>query len=90
MSGSHGTPSPTIGLAFGRVLRRRRLAQSLTQEALAEHAGLSMNYVYLLEHGRRSPSLDTVEAISAALHVRLSALCAEVEAELSDMRAAAK
>ncbi|MDQ2831377.1 MAG: helix-turn-helix domain-containing protein, partial [Chloroflexota bacterium] len=47
--------------AFGALLRRHRLAASLSQEALAERAGLSANAVAALERGRRSaPRPDTV------------------------------
>lgn len=39
--------------AFGALLRRYRLAAGLTQEALAERAGLSGDAVGVLERGAR-------------------------------------
>ena len=39
---------------FGQALRRRRLAAGLSQEELAEQAGLSVRGVRALEAGHRS------------------------------------
>ena len=56
------------GAAFGALLKRHRLAASLSQEALAERAGLSVNAVAALERGRRSaPRPDTVALLATAL-----------------------
>ena len=52
-------------------LRRKAL---LTQEALAEKADLSRNYIGLLESGQRRPSLQTVMQLQKALGVRLQDL----------------
>ncbi|HYW25984.1 MAG TPA: helix-turn-helix domain-containing protein [Terriglobales bacterium] len=54
--------------AFGAVLRRHRLAARLTQEALAERAGLNAKSVSALESGvRRSPYRATVDRLADAL-----------------------
>lgn len=45
---------------FGALLRRHRLRAGLTQEALAERAGLSPRGVIHLERGTRHPYPDTV------------------------------
>ena len=56
--------------AFGALLRRHRIAARLTQEALAERAGLSMKTVSALESGaRRSPYQATVDRLAAALRL---------------------
>jgi transcriptional regulator with XRE-family HTH domain len=53
---------------FGTLLRRYRLLAGLTQEGLAERAGLSLRGVSDLECGlRRVPYPDTVERLIAAL-----------------------
>ena len=44
--------NPTVA-RFGRLLRRHRLTAGLSQEALAERAGLSARSVAALEAGRR-------------------------------------
>ena len=53
---------------FGELLRRYRIAGGLTQEALAEKAGLSVRGVSDLERGlRQSPHADTVRRLAEAL-----------------------
>jgi tetratricopeptide (TPR) repeat protein/transcriptional regulator with XRE-family HTH domain len=53
---------------FAPVLRSFRLAAALTQEALAERAGVSVEAVRTLEGGRRRhPRPATVDALAAAL-----------------------
>jgi transcriptional regulator with XRE-family HTH domain len=66
---------------FGTVLRRRREAAELSQEALAARAGLHRNYVGLLERGLRMPSILVVRQLAAALGTTMSELLAEVEEE---------
>ncbi len=53
---------------FGALLRRHRLAASLTQEALAERAAVSATAIAALERGRRrAPRLSTLRQIARAL-----------------------
>jgi predicted ATPase/DNA-binding XRE family transcriptional regulator len=60
--------TPRAGDDFAAQLRRLRLAASLTQEELAERAGLSSNAIGALERGeRRRPYPHTVRAIADAL-----------------------
>ena len=55
---------------FGDLLRRYRLAAGLTQEALAECAGLSVRGLSDLERGaRRAPHRDTVRLLADALRL---------------------
>lgn len=54
--------------SFGDVLRRVRIAAGLTQEALAERAGLSVRGISDLERGvNRTPRKDTVALLAEAL-----------------------
>jgi predicted ATPase/DNA-binding XRE family transcriptional regulator len=56
--------------SFGEMLRRTRTAAGLSQEALAERAGLSAGTVQSLEQGqRRAPYRHTVRALLGALDV---------------------
>ena len=53
---------------FGRQLRARREAASLSQEELAERANLTAKAIGALERGeRRRPYPNTVRALCAAL-----------------------
>jgi predicted ATPase/transcriptional regulator with XRE-family HTH domain len=53
---------------FGELLRRLRVAAGLTQEALAERAGLSARGLSDLERGvRAAPRKDTLDLLVAAL-----------------------
>lgn len=56
-----------IDLAAARIVRAERQKATLSQEALAELAGLHRTYISLLERGRRSPTLATIEKIARAL-----------------------
>lgn len=54
---------------FGRRLREIRKEHGLTQEALAESADLSGNYISDLELGLKVPSLTILVRLSQALGV---------------------
>jgi non-specific serine/threonine protein kinase len=54
-------------LTFGDLLRQHRLAAGLTQEALAEQAGLSEQGVQKLERGVTHPYRDTLQRLLGAL-----------------------
>ncbi len=54
--------------SFGALLRQHRLASGLTQEALAERAGISGKAVSDLERDPgRTPRLDTIGLLADAL-----------------------
>jgi predicted ATPase len=56
------------GLTFGDLLLRHRVTAGLSQEALAERAGLSLRGLSDLERGaRRAPYRDTVRRLADAL-----------------------
>jgi len=60
----------------GARLKQLRHARRLTQEQLAERAGLSYKFLGELERGRGNPTLTTLAAVSEALGVRLVDLLA--------------
>ena len=60
-----GGPQPTA--ALGPVVRERRRALGLSQERLAERAGLDRTYVSGIETGRRDPTLRVVLRLADAL-----------------------
>jgi transcriptional regulator with XRE-family HTH domain len=66
---------------FGQVLRERRLAAGLSQEALAANANLHRNYVGLLERGQRMPTILVVQQLATALGTSMTDMLSEVENE---------
>jgi transcriptional regulator with XRE-family HTH domain len=54
---------------FAATLKSLRASAGLTQEQLAERAGLHLGAVFKLEQGRREPAWATVQALAAALGV---------------------
>jgi predicted ATPase/DNA-binding XRE family transcriptional regulator len=54
---------------LGRLLKRLRAQQDLTQEALAERVHCSVQTIRFFESGRRRPSWEMAELLADALHV---------------------
>lgn len=67
-----------LSAAFGRTLREKREAAKLSQDELAHRAGLTRNYVSLLERGHRNPTLNAMAALAAALKAPLVDLITDV------------
>lgn len=53
---------------LGKRLKQKRMAESLTQEQLAEKTNLSVAYIGMLERGKRVPSLETFIVIADELN----------------------
>lgn len=59
---------------LGNRIKQLRKNLKLTQAQLADKAGLSTNFIALLEKGKRSASVDTLFRISKVLKVELKEL----------------
>lgn len=70
---------PDIRERFGFVLKDRREALGLTQEELAERAGIHRTYLSDVERGTRNISLLNIERLSLALEMTISELFLHVE-----------
>ena len=64
---------------FGAVVRRRREAAGLTQEGLADAAGLHRTYISLLERGLRMPSILVVKQLARAFATSMASLMKELD-----------
>ena len=61
---------PNIQVQFGNAVRRLRLKRELSQEALADLAGLHATYIGRIERGRQNISLTNIGKIARALKVK--------------------
>jgi transcriptional regulator with XRE-family HTH domain len=74
----------TLQQRFGKLVRARREAAGLSQERLADDAGLHRTYISLLERGLRMPSIGVVRKLARALDTTMASLMAELEASLPE------
>jgi transcriptional regulator with XRE-family HTH domain len=59
---------------FGQKVRWLRGEHGLTQEQLAERAGISVDFLSLIERGRSSPSFENLAELAEALEVSVAEL----------------
>jgi transcriptional regulator with XRE-family HTH domain len=64
---------------FGSQLRRLREKAGLSQEQLADRAGVHRTYVSLLERNKKSPTLDVFFRLCKALQIAPSRFLARLE-----------
>ncbi len=64
----------SINARFGTGLRKIRIAKGLSQERLADLAGLHRTYISSVERGERNVTLQTVETLAKVLEVSMSKL----------------
>jgi len=59
---------------FGQRVRRLRGERDLTQEQLAERAGISVDFLSLIERGKNAPSFENLDELADALEVTVAEL----------------
>jgi len=74
-----GRREKVLEVAIGRQLRDFRRNRKITVAALARQAGLSAGMLSKIENGQISPSLATLQTLSAALSVPITAFFAKFE-----------
>jgi len=55
--------------AFGKNLRKLREERGMSQEALANEAGVAFSQIGRIERGVRSPTLSTIASLAKGLGV---------------------
>ena len=79
------TSNPSsLSRTFGDVVRDARSTAGWTQEELAHRANVHRTYIGDLENGRKSPTLDVVEALSQAFGRPVHELIADAEQRIQD------
>ena len=71
-------------IAFGRAVRFFRTQRGMSQEALADAAGIHRTYIGDVERGKRNIALVNMHRIADALNVPLSQIIRDVERKKSD------
>lgn len=66
---------------IGEKIRRLREKENITQNALANRAGVSPTYIYQLEQGLKSPTVEYLGYICAGLNISLAEFFAEEQSE---------
>lgn len=69
----------TITSSFGKRIRSIRVSKGISQEKLAERCGLHPTYIGQIERGEKSPTLDTVDKLSAGLEISVGELFYNME-----------
>jgi transcriptional regulator with XRE-family HTH domain len=57
--------------ALGKAIRQLREARGMTQEALAQEAGITVGHMSMIERGHSNPTWATVKAVAVALDLSL-------------------
>ena len=61
-------------MVFAGNVRRLRVERALSQEELAEAAGVHRTYIGMLERGEKNVTIYNIERIARALNVRPASL----------------
>ena len=70
----HTMSSNSILEIFGRNVQKYRKEQHLSQEKLAEYAGLHRTYIGMIERAEKNITLVNIEKIAKALNINLTKL----------------
>lgn len=71
-----------ITASLGASVRSRRFRLGISQEELAERAGLHRTYIAGIEGGRRNITLKSIQKLAQALETSVGALLAESDNSL--------
>jgi transcriptional regulator with XRE-family HTH domain len=64
---------------FSDLLQQARLKAGMTQEELAAEVRLTREYISLLEHGKRTPTIHVFIRLARALKISPATLIEQVE-----------
>ncbi len=70
--------------SFGALLKTLRTERRISQQKLAEAAGVERNYIYYLEKGSSEPTLGVLVGLASGLGLSFSEFAAMIEKTLRD------
>lgn len=66
-------------VTFGKIIRELRKSQGLTQEDLADKAGVHRTYIGMIERGEKNITLSNIEKLASALNIPISEIFSRVK-----------
>ena len=69
-----------FSIQFGALLKSLRKERKISQQKLAESAGVERNYIYYLERGDSEPTLSVLMGLAQGLGMAFSEFSALIEA----------
>ena len=75
-----------IAKAIGQRIRNFRTQKGLSQDKLAELAGVHPTYIGQLERGEKNATLESIERITSALKISLSDLFEKIDEQPDNAR----
>lgn len=78
-----GKAERSIEQLFGEALRKIRLSNNMSQEALGFESGYHRTYISLLERGKKGPSLKTIFQLADVLNIKPSEIIKIIESNIS-------
>ncbi len=67
-------------MKIGNLIRERRMMLGLTQQELADYAGMSLRMLVGLENDKANPSLKILEALASVLGMEVTLKIKEIDA----------
>jgi transcriptional regulator with XRE-family HTH domain len=71
MTKASSPPPPTTRALFGRNVRTIRRLRDMSQEELADRAGIYRSHITLIERGEINFTVDTMEQIAHAMELEV-------------------
>jgi transcriptional regulator with XRE-family HTH domain len=65
--------------ALGKAIRQLREDRGMTQEALAQEAGVTVGHMSMIERGHSNPTWATVKAVAQTLDISMGELATLVD-----------
>jgi transcriptional regulator with XRE-family HTH domain len=68
-----------IKTKFGKIIKELRSEKGLSQEELADRAGMHRTYIGMIERAEKNITIENICKLSKALDVPLSSIFLEIE-----------